>query len=61
MQKMATVRFSFEVRAKRCVFVCVSQQKVPDLPQPDGVLLVAFIVSIHDSIYACMPDYMHIC
>ena len=47
MQKTVTVRFSFEVRAKRCVFVCVSQQKVPDLLQPDCVLLVAFIVSIH--------------
>ncbi len=47
MQKTATVRFRFETHTKRCVFVCVSQQKVPDLLQPDCVLLEAFVVSIH--------------
>ena len=50
MQKTATVRFSFEVRTKRCVFVCVSQQKVPDLLQPNCVVLVAFIVSIDSTL-----------
>ena len=43
MQKMATVRFSFEVRAKRCVFVFVSQQKVPDLTPSDCVYLLRLL------------------